>query len=196
MHISVAQLSDIDDVLELQKKYHVASIAEEDRSSGFVTTLFTRGQLANLIQDQGGLSIARDGEHLMAYAMAASWSFWSQWPIFAHMVAELDQLVFLGQPLNVLNSYQYGPVCVDKSVRGSGLLERVFDFSRAQMAARYPILVTFINKTNTRSFAAHTQKLGLQVIQEFEFNGNQYYELAYDTAKPVDVATLGNSINS
>ena len=56
------------------------------------------------------------------------------------------------------------------------------------MAEQYPYLVTFINKINTRSFSAHTKKLGLHVIQEFEFNGNQYYELVYDTSKPVSGA--------
>jgi hypothetical protein len=49
------------------------------------------------------------------------------------------------------------------------------------MAERFPILVTFVNKTNTRSYQAHTRKLGLDVIQEFEFNGNHYYEMACHT---------------
>jgi hypothetical protein len=38
--------------------------------------------------------------------------------------------------------------------------------------------VTFVNKTNNRSYEAHTRKLGLDVIQEFEFNNNLYYEMA------------------
>jgi hypothetical protein len=46
------------------------------------------------------------------------------------------------------------------------------------LAKRFPILVTFVNKTNGRSFAAHTRKLGLDVIHEFEFNHNRYYEMA------------------
>ncbi|SFV57662.1 Acetyltransferase, GNAT family [hydrothermal vent metagenome] len=53
------------------------------------------------------------------------------------------------------------------------------------MSKRYPILVTFVNKINPRSYAAHTKKLGLTVIQEFEFNDNHYYELVYDTSKKV-----------
>ena len=185
MQIKIAHVSDIDDVLALQKKYHVATISEADKSSGFVTTLFTEDQLKSLITDESGLCVARNGERLVAYVMAASWEFWSQWPIFTHMIEGLDQLEFLGQRLTVDNSYQYGPVCIDTSVRGSGMLEAIFDFSRAQMAKRYPILLTFINKTNTRSFAAHTRKLGLQVIHEFEFNGNQYHELAHDTSKSI-----------
>jgi len=185
MEISLANLSDIDEVLELHYKYHVASINEEDKASGFVTTSFTKDQLANLIKDECGLFIARKGGLLVAYVMAASWEFWSQWPMFSHMIKGLHSLEFLGQRLSTENSYQYGPVCVDKSVRGGGVLEKIFDFARAKMVERYPILVTFINKINTRSFVAHTKKLGLQVINEFEFNGNQYYELVYDASKPL-----------
>ena len=80
---------------------------------------------------------------------------------------------------------KYGPICIDKSVRGSGVLEKIFDFSREHMSKKYPILVTFINKINPRSYEAHVRKLGLSVIQEFEFNNNSYYELVYDTSQKI-----------
>ncbi len=185
MEIRVARVSDIDDVLELHYKYHIASIKEEDKASGFVTTPFTKDQFTTLVTDEHGLFIARQDGVVVAYVMAASWKFWSQWPMFSQMIEGLPALQFRGQQLSAKNSYQYGPVCVDKLVRGSGILEKIFDFARVKMAERYPILITFINKINTRSFAAHTKKLGLEVINEFEFNGNQYYELAYDTSQSV-----------
>jgi len=97
----------------------------------------------------------------------------------------LHNLEYLGQTLSVDNSYQYGPICIDKSVRGRGVLEKIFDFAREHMSKRYPILVTFINKINPRSYEAHTRKLGLEVIQEFDFNNNNYYELVYNTSKKV-----------
>jgi len=185
MKYRVARLSDIDDVLALHKKYQVDSIAEEDKQDGFVTTAFTREQLEALINDESGLFLGFKGEELVAYVMAASWEFWSIWPMFAHMIKGLPDLNYLGQTLSEENSYQYGPICIDKSVRGTGVLEGVFDFARQEMGKRYPILVTFVNKINPRSFAAHTRKLGLEVIQEFEYNNNHYYELVYDTSKPV-----------
>ena len=103
--------------------------------------------------------------------------------MFAFMIEHLGELQYLGETLSVDNSYQYGPICIDKSVRGSGVLEKIFDFARENMAKRYPILVTFINKINPRSYEAHTRKLGLEVIKEFSFNNNDYYELVYDTSK-------------
>jgi hypothetical protein len=186
MQLKVAELSDIDDTLTLHYKYQVDSIAEQDKRDGFVTTAFTKEELTRLINEESGLFIARKDGEVVAYVMAASWDYWSNWPMFAHMIKDLPNLEYLGQQLSTVNSYQYGPVCIDKSVRGSGVLESIFDFSRASMAKRYPILVTFINKINPRSYAAHTKKLGLEVIQEFEYNTNHYYELVYDTAKPID----------
>lgn len=66
-----------------------------------------------------------------------------------------------------------------------GELELIFDFARENRPKRYPILVTFINKINPRSFQAHTKKLGLEVIQEFSYNNNNYWELVYDTTKKI-----------
>jgi len=51
---------------------------------------------------------------------------------------------------------------IDKRVRGSGVLEGIFEFARSQMSLRFPILVTLINKINPRSYEAHTRKLGLE----------------------------------
>jgi hypothetical protein len=102
--------------------------------------------------------------------------------MFKFMIAHLDDASYQDQEITVNNSYQYGPVCVDKQVRGKGVFEHVFNFSLEQMANRYPIMVTFINKINPRSFAAHAGKTPLQVINEFEFNNNHYFKLACATS--------------
>lgn len=191
MELKIAKLSDIDGVLELHYKYQVDSIKEEDKKDGFVTTPFTKEELSVLkelsvlITQESGLFIAKEDGKVLAYVMAASWQFWSVWPMFAFMIQDLPNLEYLGQSLSTKNSYQYGPVCIDKSVRGSGMLEKIFDFAREEMSKKFPILVTFVNKINPKSYEAHTRKLGLQVIQEFEFNNNQYFELVYDTSKKI-----------
>ena len=183
LSLRLATVEDIDQVLVLHQRYQVDRIKAEDKPDGFVTTDFSRGELQALIEQEQGLSLAfiqndLGEQELVAYAMAASWTFWSQWPMFAFMMQSLDQRVVGGHRLSVENSYQYGPVCVDKSVRGQGVFEAVFEYSRAQMAQRFPVLVTFINKINPRSFQAHTAKTDLKVTAEFECNNNHYYELA------------------
>jgi len=185
MKLKIAELSDINKVLKLHFRYQIDSIKEEDKKDGFVTTAFTKEQLTELIEKEQGLFIALKEDEVVAYVMSASWHFWSRWPMFAFMIEHLGELEYLGQKLSVENSYQYGPVCIDKSVRGSGVLEAIFDFAREAMSKRFPILVTLINKVNPRSYEAHTRKLGLEVLHEFSYNSNNYYELVYETSKKV-----------
>lgn len=182
----IATVDDIDNVLKLHAKYQIDTIAEDDKKDGFVTTAFTKEQLAALIDDEKGLFIGVEESEVVAYVMSGSWQFWSKWPMFAYMIKDLPNLQYIGQTLSVDNSYQYGPVCVDKRVRGTGVLEDIFEFARREMAKRYPILVTFVNKVNPRSLEAHIRKLGLEIIQEFEYNSNHYCELVYDTSKEVN----------
>jgi len=177
MEYKVATVDEIEATLRLHAKYQVDTIAEEDKKDGFVTTPFTKEELQALIEQEQGLFIAKDGEEVVAYVMAASWNFWSKWAMFRYMIEKLPNLAYKGEKLSVENSYQYGPICIDKRYRGTEVLPNIFRFARKQMAKRYPILITFVNQINPRSFQAHTRKLGLDVIQEFEFNGNMYWEL-------------------
>lgn len=187
MEYQLAKIEDIEGVLQLHKKYQIDTILEEDKKDGFVTTSFSIEQLTRLITEENGLSIAKDNGQIIAYAMAASWQFWSTWPIFTYMISHLPHLKFEDKILTTENSYQYGPICIDKQYRGSAVLAHIFEFSRNEMSKRYEILITFINKINPRSFNAHTKKLGLEVIHEFQFNDNEYYELACDTRKKLDL---------
>ena len=187
-----ATVADIPQIESLQKRYHVSFINEEEKKNGFVTTLFTPDQLTELIEQEDGISLACDGDKVVAYAMAGSWQFWSKWPLFQYMIANLPNTQYLGQTLTTENSYQYGPVCIDMAYRGQGVLQKLFAHSARQMNKRYPILITFINHVNPRSFKAHTEKVGLEVIKNFSFNGNNYYELGYDTSRALQDKTTGN----
>lgn len=190
MNYRNATIKDISQVSQLQKKYHISTISEEDKKDGFVTTLFTEELFKELIEKENGLAIACDGDRVVAYAMAASWKYWSRWPLFQKMIVDLPITKYQDIVLSEENSYQYGPVCVDKEYRGTEVLPNIFEFSRRQMNKRFPILITFINQTNHRSFKAHNKKLELEVIKPFDFNDNHYYELGYDTSKK----TLGSTI--
>ncbi|CAA6825856.1 MAG: Protein export cytoplasm protein SecA ATPase RNA helicase (TC 3.A.5.1.1), partial [uncultured Sulfurovum sp.] len=134
MQFKIAELSDINATLKLHAKYQIDNIKEEDKADGFVTTAFTKEELTQLIKQEQGLFIAKNQEVVLGYIMAASWNFWSKWEMFRYMINDLENLEYLGQQLSTANSYQYGPVCIDKALRGSGLLESLFDIAREEMA--------------------------------------------------------------
>lgn len=181
---TLATEENIDGILELQAKNLVTNLNDDEKKDGFVTTPFSIDQIRDLIELQG-VFIALDDKKVVSYVMCASWQYWIQWPMFEYMASFLDTLEYKGKKLTFENSYQYGPICIDKEYRGTGLFKDIFEFARKEMNKRYPILVTFINKINKRSYEAHVRKLGLEVITEFEFNNNNFYELVYDTSKAV-----------
>ncbi|SCM83476.1 conserved hypothetical protein [uncultured Sporomusa sp.] len=182
MIISQANIEDADGILSLLKANHISYISADNKPDGFVTTNFTDAQLKALIVQERGVTIAKDNDQVLAFAMAASWEFWSDWPFFAYMIKRLPEFMFEDKILTTQNSYQYGPICIDKSVRGTGVFEQVFYASLASMRERYPVMVTFINQINHRSYAAHTKKVPMLKAGAFQFNQNDYYLMACSTA--------------
>jgi len=176
MEYRVARIEDIEGILVLHKKYQIDTIKEKDKKDGFVTTAFSKEDLYQLITQEQGLFIAIRDKKIVAYAMSASWEFWSKWSMFSFMIEDLKNCTYKGVQLTTRNSYQYGPICIDKSVRGSGVLETIFTFALEKMSQRFEYLVTFVNKKNPRSFEAHRRKLGLEVLREFKYNESEYFE--------------------
>jgi hypothetical protein len=184
MQTRIGIREDIPGVLALQEQNLFRNLTEEQKKKGFVTTPFFEEQLTTLISKRG-LFVVAEGQKIMGYAMAAGWDFFMQWPIFPVMTKRLPALTFAGHPLSSENTFQYGPVCIDETQRGTGLFQKLFEEMRVELNTRYPVGTTFINKINQVSYAAHTRKLNLTVIDEFGFNDNQYYMLGFDTSKTV-----------
>lgn len=82
MEIRQATICDLECILKLHKKYHIDTISEHLKQDGFVTTNFTVVQLENLVAKEKGITIATISDKVVAYAMAASWEFWSEWSFF------------------------------------------------------------------------------------------------------------------
>ncbi len=179
--IRAATESDFDGILALQSQNLYVNLAPDLLADGFVTTPFTPDLLGQLL-DRSGVFVAESEEgKIVGYLLAGDWEYFSQWEIFRVMVSRLPALRFRGTEISVDRSFQYGPICIDRSSRGSDVFPQLFGLMRSSFAPRFPVGLTFINQLNQRSFVAHTRKLDLEVIDEFEFNGNSFYTLAFLT---------------
>jgi hypothetical protein len=176
----IGSIQDISGIIALQKANLYDNLTEQERKQGFVTTPFSESLLLQLVAERG-IFVAEDRGEITGYAMAGTWEYFSKWPIFPYMVSRLGSLSFLGKRLSPEQSFQYGPVCINSVLRGSGLFPLLFEEMRLEFASRFPVGITFINRVNERSYAAHTRKLGMTVIDTFEFSGRNYFMLAFDT---------------
>ncbi|MBK7805087.1 MAG: GNAT family acetyltransferase [Saprospiraceae bacterium] len=184
MTILPATPAHIHGIITLQNKYLYAHLTAEERKKGFVTTPFTESQITDAI-DESGLYVALDDEVVIGYVFAGTWAYFYAWPIFPFMIERLAGKKFGDMIIANTNTFQYGPVCIDEKYRGTGLFNLLFEGMRIEMAKRFPIGLTFINQVNSHSYHAHTKKLGLEMIETFSFNGNEYYTLAFDTSRSV-----------
>ncbi|MGB3344030.1 MAG: GNAT family acetyltransferase [Aequorivita sp.] len=181
----IGKKGDIDGMLSLQEKYLYRNLTETERLSGFVTTPFTVGQIEGILEQNGLFVAVNEKDIIIAYAFAGSWKYFEQWEIFNFMVSRFPQLSFQGKEITTANSFQYGPVSIEKEYRGKGVLNLIFEEMRLEFIKKYPISITFINKVNTISLKAHTKKLGWEIIDEFQFNNNTYIGLAFDMKNSV-----------
>jgi hypothetical protein len=176
----IATESDIDGILNLQAQNLFANLSGDELADGFVTTPFTPELIRSLLTEDGAFVAELEGK-IVGYILAGGWDFYSQWEIFRLMVSRLPELRFQGKEIAVDRSFQYGPVCIDRSLRGNGILPQLFTTMQSSFAPRLPIGVTFINKLNHRSLAAHHRKLNFEIIDEFEFNSGHFQTLAFST---------------
>jgi hypothetical protein len=47
------------------------------------------------------------------------------------------------------------------------------------LQGQFDVGIGFVSEQNPRSYSAHKNKLGLRLIDEFEFNGQKYYTFAF-----------------
>ena len=186
MTVRLATIEDMEGVKALLRKYHRDTISDEDRPDGFVTTAITDEQLAELIEKEKGVTIIAEpvkGEpdKVLGFCFAAPWEFWTAWPLFRHMIDIIPDYVFEGKKLVVSDSYQYGPMCVDRSIRGTGAFEALFFASLEQFRDRFPLMLTFVNQINKRSENAHNNKAHMETIGTFDFGGNHYFLMGIRT---------------
>lgn len=84
----------------------------------------TDKQMQALIETEAGITVAEDDDKIIAFAMAGSWEFWKEWPFFANMIEILSNYSIDGEVLSIQNSYQYGPICIEKHIEVKEFLKK------------------------------------------------------------------------
>ncbi len=179
MIIKQATIEHIQAILQLQEKYHVSNLTEvEKQTKGFVTMKVTHEQFNELVSKGGVFIAVADTGELAAYALTSDWAYYSQWTIIQEMESLLTDFSLENVAITTKNSFQYGPVCIDESFRGQGILGQLFKTIQEIYAPQYAFAITFINKQNERSIRAHTRQTPLSIVGDFRFNDNEYWALA------------------
>jgi predicted N-acetyltransferase YhbS len=174
------RLSDEDyaGVLALQEANLSDNLSAPARGEGFLSARFSREQFARMDRDVGVL-VARDAERVVGYLCASGVELNQQFPLLAAMIERYGEVSFQGRALADQKTFVYGPVCVDRSYRGRGVLRGLFRSLQHALSGRFDAGVAFVAEDNQRSLAAHIAGLGMQDVGEFEFKDKRYRILAF-----------------
>jgi hypothetical protein len=172
-----ATSADFEGILRFQHQNLLTTLEREDLSQGFLSMEFTREQL-HKINNELGIFVAVQDKPVIGYLMAQTAEFAIGSPLIAQMLKRLKNIVIDDITLSCCY-FVYGPVCIDRQSRGQGILEGLFGIMKDTLSADYDVGIAFVSLRNPRSLQAHTAKLGMKVVDEFEFGGERYHTLAF-----------------
>jgi hypothetical protein len=172
--------SDFPMILDLQGKNLLKNLDLQDREDGFLSIGYSADQLDRLNRELG-IFVALKDDHLAGYLITQTLEFAAQSPLITTMVKRFPNVQYKGRPLSIFRAFMYGPVCIDKEQRGQGILEGLYEVMLTTLQGQYDVGVAFVSENNPRSFHAHRDKLGMEVVDDFEFNGQKYNTLVFGT---------------
>lgn len=126
-----------------------------------------------------GIVVACDDQQVVGFVCAARCDSRSQPPIIKSMVGEFGRLSLQGRRLSSYRTFVYGPVCIDRSHRGRGLLRLLYDALKVEMAGKYEVGAGFVAEDNGHSLRAHVDGLGMDDVGRFEYGERGYRVVAF-----------------
>ncbi|MBI2211413.1 MAG: N-acetyltransferase [Deltaproteobacteria bacterium] len=169
---------DFPGILRLQSANTIANLRPEEREEGFLSAEFTPEQIAEMAMDPG-IIVASNAESVLGYLCGSRCDFDHGSPVLARMLESFDRVRYQGRPLRSYKTFNYGPVCVDRSQRGRGLLRGLYEALKREVAGRFEVGVAFVARDNPHSLKAHVAGLGMAEVGEFEVQGDLYVILAF-----------------
>jgi len=158
-------VADCEQIVALQcANLPVQLSASEMQQEGFVTLQHSADVLWALNQPYPHITAYCEGQ-LVGYALAMLPHFGEQVPELLPMIAVIEQASFKGKALATTPYFIMGQICVAKGFRGQGIFQGLYQQLQQQLSPHFELLVTAIDKKNTRSLRAH-EKVGFVPLED------------------------------
>jgi len=183
MEVRRATCGDIPGVLRLQAACFVGNLRPEEREGGFLSAEFTARQLED-IATEGWLIVGLDRTHIVGFLCAARSAHYSRFPMLEALIRRWPDIRSAGTLFESSRAVIYGPVCIDPSRRGRGLLLALYQELLKAVAATADHGIALISKQNRPSFEAHVRKLGMTPVGDYTFAGREYDIVTFPVPGP------------
>jgi hypothetical protein len=178
VEIGRTDTADYGGILAIQARYLVGNLSPEERKDGFLSAEFSLEQIAAMASDLGIVAARSDGE-VVGFMCASRMDFVPRPTILDSMLKCLDGVALDGRSPTEDPTFIYGPVCLDREYRGTGLLRQMFERLKKDFVSYYELGVAFVAVSNPRSLNAHVNGLGMTAAGLFDYGGNRYHALVF-----------------
>ncbi len=173
--------TDFDGIVKLQDLNLASNISDNQKKDGFLSAAFSAQQFQSMDND-GCVIAGLEGDLVKAFLCSSTPMFNLPFPLPAAMIERFSNIDLGGKCLSNQQILITGPVCIDQSLRGQGVLEKLYEALYKELFGQYDAAVVFVSKENPRSIKAH-EKLGMSVLDEFDFKNNHYVIMAMALTK-------------
>ena len=174
-----ARKSDLVQVADLLNRYYVGNLDSVEQRNGFLSAQFSVEQLV-LMNSDVGIVVCLVDDVLAGCLCGMSATSNALPPPARAMVTYLPSWSLHGERFDEARTLVYGPVCIDHSFRGRGILAGLFEQLLTLARGRFDRGIAFIMNSNPNSMAAHIDGLGMTFIGEFMFSSEPLSTLAFD----------------
>lgn len=173
--------ADFPGILQLQEENLRSNLADADTADGFLTLRYTEEQFRE-ISRHPGIAVAVCGGRVVGYLCAKNFAYAAGFPIVQSLIEAAACREINDIRVSADTTFVYGPVCIDRFLRGRGVLAGLWQTMRAIVTPEYALCVLFIADDNHRSLRAH-RKLGMQQCGDFIHGGKRFHVLAAPVAQ-------------
>jgi len=122
--------------------------------------------------------VAEDDGKLAGYLCASHLELHQAKELLKLLAKRTESIMFEGKPLSEYKIVISGPICIAKAERGKGIFEQLYNSFFATVGKDFEVSICFVDDANPRSLAAHINKLGMRIVDEFKCAGRNYNLLA------------------
>lgn len=172
-------------ILALQSANLSGVLSEEERrAQGFVTLRHDLDLLREMNTPWGhAIATPAGSAEVVAYALVMLPGFRGRVALLEPMFERIDGLTYRGGPMAAQRWYVMGQLCVARAHRGRGLVERLYADHRARLSGEFDVMITEVNRANSRSVRVH-ERAGFEVVDEYRAaSGSEWVVVALDLAR-------------
>jgi hypothetical protein len=173
MFFSVARATadDIGGILQLHRLNLKANISDEEaQAEGFVSAEYNLNSLTKINEICPSIVALDSNKIVVGYALVVTREYYGNHDLLDDLFRSIDALSFNGEPLENINYVVVGQLCVAKSFRGMGVVQKMYNFYRDELSREYQYCITDVASSNPRSLKSHI-KSGFQVIDTKGYGG-------------------------